>query len=420
MTSAEVYRAVSRSIVFIETPDLTTGSGIVIEGGWILTNAHVVDRLPSVRIGRSDGIDLGDQPVYSIDWVFDLALIGPIVDEGLVPMARVPSADLAIGDRVLLLGFPDEASVDPTPTLTEGIVNRRRRPALGDFPFLQVDATIAPGQSGGALIDGHGNLVGISGLEFGAGEFALAFEADAMWPRVDAMIASGGPETFDSEPVFELTGTVGLHRTFGFLADTDPSGHIDVSAVSDDDLFIELQSLGGITVTSPSPFDDVFESRDEDAFLYVDEFIEGEEDLIADIEPGRYQVIVGSFVSGPSEVTITSPDELREFADRDEGKTMPLGELVEGEFDWARDTDRWKLPLSAGQKVTIVADGIADTILTVRLDGRPIASSDDEGLGVFGTGSKVEFTVEVAGVYEIEIGSYDTTRWGYLIQATAE
>ena len=86
--------------------------------------------------------------------------------------------------------------------------------AIGDYPFVQVDATIAPGQSGGALINGRGELVGISGLEFGEGEFGLAFASDPMWPRVEDMIAVGGLALPSGPPSFELTGQVGPPAQF--------------------------------------------------------------------------------------------------------------------------------------------------------------------------------------------------------------
>lgn len=125
LSSEEVYREIEKSIVYVEAPDgLSSGSGFVIDGGWIVTNAHVVDRHQSMQIGRSDGSGLGLVPVHAVDWVFDLALIGPIDDLSLLPIARGESASLSLGSRVLLAGFPDEDSATPTPTLTEGIVSR--------------------------------------------------------------------------------------------------------------------------------------------------------------------------------------------------------------------------------------------------------------------------------------------------------
>ncbi len=417
LSSEMVFRAIENSVVFVLAPDdQSSGSGVVIEGGWILTNAHVVDRHESVRIGRSDGEDLGLVPVYAVDWVFDLALVGPITDSALVPITRGESALLSLGSRILLAGFPDEDSVDPTPTLTEGIVSRRRFMAIGNYPFLQVDATIAPGQSGGALVNSRGEFVGISGLEFGEGEFGLAFASDAMWPRVEEMIASGGSGLPSGPAVFELSGQVGPLRNFGFTVEVGASGSLDILVSSAADVWVDVQTLGGVTVTQSQESPDPFRERGSETQLYIDELIEGGENVIATIEPGTYQVLIGSFNDTIDDVVITSMNGLRPFPDVEESQTLPIGEVVEGDFDWVRDTDLWQLPLTAGQDVVITADGIADTVLVVRLDDVVVASSDDEGLGLFGTGSRVEFTADQTGTYSVEIGTYDQTRWGYLVE----
>ena len=106
---------------------------------------------------------------------------------------------------------------------------------------------------------------------------------------------------------------------------------------------------------------------------------------------------------------------LRLFADVEEGQTLPPNQIVEGDFDWPRDTDQWELPLTVGQRATITADGISDTVLVVRLDDVVIATSDDEGLGLFGTGSQLTFTASDTATYMVEVGTFDQTRWGYLI-----
>jgi S1-C subfamily serine protease len=63
-----IYEQIEPSIVFVLAPDgLSSGSGFVIDGGWIVTNAHVVDRHETVRIGRSDGTELGLVPVHAVD-----------------------------------------------------------------------------------------------------------------------------------------------------------------------------------------------------------------------------------------------------------------------------------------------------------------------------------------------------------------
>jgi len=419
LSSEEVYREIEKSIVYVEAPDgLSSGSGFVIDGGWIVTNAHVVDRHQSMQIGRSDGSGLGLVPVHAVDWVFDLALIGPIDDLSLLPIARGESASLSLGSRVLLAGFPDEDSATPTPTLTEGIVSRRRFVAIGDYPFVQVDATIAPGQSGGALINGRGELVGISGLEFGEGEFGLAFASDPMWPRVEDMIAVGGLALPSGPPSFELTGQVGPLRNFSFTLEVEESGSVDVLVTSVADVWVDLQTLGGITVGQAADSVDPFRSRSEgDTQWYIDDLVEGGEEILATLDPGTYQVVIGGFTDTVTDVEITSVNPLRVFADVEEGQTLPPNQIVEGDFDWPRDTDQWELPLTVGQRATITADGISDTVLVVRLDDVVIATSDDEGLGLFGTGSQITFTASDTATYMVEVGTFDQTRWGYLLWA---
>ena len=420
-SAAEVYEDIVDSIVFIEA-DGSTGTGIVIEGGWVLTNAHVVDRLETVRVGRRDGVDLGDHSVRASDWLFDLALVGPVDDPSLVPFERIESSGLGIGDSVMLVGFPDELNVSPTPTLTSGIVSRRRRPSLGDFPFLQVDATIAPGQSGGALIDRAGNLVGISGFEFGEGEFGLAFEADAMWPRVDRLLAQPIASTSLPTALFELFDDVGPMRTLGFVLDVDSTGQLDLVAVSDDDLYVEVLTLSGRTVVDFEQGDDpfVFPAEAGEVRYFVDDLLEGGEELSAELPSGTYQVLIGSFSERPGPVTVTSNQAMRRFVDVEDGSELPVGTLVEGEIDWIGDSDRWVLDLVAGDRVSIASDGIADTVLAVRLDGEVIASSDDERVGLFGTASQLDFVAPEAGRYEVEVGTFDDDRWGYLILVEVE
>ncbi len=418
LSSEAVFASIENSVVFVQAPDrLSSGSGIVLEGGWILTNAHVVDRHPSVRVGRGDGEDLGLHDVHSIDWVFDLALIGPVTDPSLTPISRGVSSELSIGSRVLLAGFPDENSALPTPTLTEGIVSRRRSVSLGDFPFLQVDAKIAAGQSGGALVNGWGELVGISGLVFGGGDFGLVFASEPLWPRVDDLIATPGPALPNGPAQFELNEQAGPLRNISFTLEVEEGGSIDMSVTSPADVWVDVQTLGGITVNGAQAADPL---RGLPAgALFIDEVFEGGEDVIARVEPGTYQVVIGAYSQEIVDVEVLALNEMRTFSDVEELQTLPTNQIVEGDFDWVRDTDTWELPLQAGQEVVITADGISDPVLVVRLDDVVIGTSDDEGLGLFGKGAQVSFVAEETATYRVEIGMLDRdARWGYLLEAS--
>ena len=128
LTPAEVFAAVSPSVVFIEVPG-NSGSGVLLSNGYVVTNAHIVGHYPTVRLFTSAG-ELAEVPVYAKDWSTDLALIGPLpFDEldGEIPAVDLgSSATVAIGDDVYLIGYPGEVESQPVPAMTSGILSRRR------------------------------------------------------------------------------------------------------------------------------------------------------------------------------------------------------------------------------------------------------------------------------------------------------
>ena len=77
LTSAQIFANVSPAIAFIHTWT-ATGSGVLIDGGYVVTNAHVVWPYDSVRVFFPDGPDLRDVPVIGWDLLTDLAVLGPV------------------------------------------------------------------------------------------------------------------------------------------------------------------------------------------------------------------------------------------------------------------------------------------------------------------------------------------------------
>ena len=170
----EIYDQISPSIVYVDTPN-GTGSGILLQDGFILTNAHVVSLHSDVRVWAADGNHLA-VPVYARDWIRDLALVGPLSTN--LPGLNFNTKEMKSGDEVFLIGFPGESESQPVAAITSGIVSRTRSNRCLDLDFLQTDALIAGGQSGGALVDQFGDLVGISGLgAFTEANFALVLSA---------------------------------------------------------------------------------------------------------------------------------------------------------------------------------------------------------------------------------------------------
>ena len=136
------------------------GSGVIVDAmGTIVTNQHVIAGADSIRVQLADG-RIADATIVGQDPDTDIAILDlKIGDLPIMPMGR--SDTLRVGDIVLAIGNPYGIGQ----TVTQGIVSATGRGQLGLATFenfIQTDAAINLGNSGGALIDAHGDLVGIN------------------------------------------------------------------------------------------------------------------------------------------------------------------------------------------------------------------------------------------------------------------
>jgi serine protease Do len=136
------------------------GSGFIISSdGLILTNAHVVREAKDVTVKLSDRREFTAK-VLGSDPTTDIAVLR--IDAKDLPTVRIGDArNLEVGDPVLAIGAPYGLEQ----TATQGIVSAKGRSLPGDntvVPFIQTDAAVNPGNSGGPLFDGTGTVVGIN------------------------------------------------------------------------------------------------------------------------------------------------------------------------------------------------------------------------------------------------------------------
>ena len=136
------------------------GSGVIVDAiGTIVTNQHVIAGADSIRVQLADG-RIADATIVGQDPATDLAILNLKI--GKLPVMPLGRSDtLRVGDIVLAIGNPYGLSQ----TVTQGIVSATGRGQLGLATFenfIQTDAAINLGNSGGALIDAHGDLVGIN------------------------------------------------------------------------------------------------------------------------------------------------------------------------------------------------------------------------------------------------------------------
>ncbi|MEV4770107.1 S1C family serine protease [Micromonospora humida] len=158
---ATVVTVVSPSIVTVEVTgarESSLGSGVVLDtDGLVLTNQHVVDSGGRVTVTLADG-RTAPATVVGQDATADVALVRATGLTGLTPATLGSDATLTVGDTVLAFGSP----LGLAGTVTSGIVSALHRSVDDLTGLVQTDAAINHGNSGGALVDTAGRVVGIN------------------------------------------------------------------------------------------------------------------------------------------------------------------------------------------------------------------------------------------------------------------
>ncbi len=175
-----------------------TGSGVIIsEDGYIVTNKHVVDFADELEVTLYDDRTFKATKI-GIDPRTDLAVIK--IDSENLPSIEFMNSDVAqVGEWVLAVGNP----FDLTSTVTAGIISAKGR-SIGVIKdrqaienFIQTDAVVNPGNSGGALVDLDGRLVGINtAIATPTGTFAgysFAIPSNMVLDITNHIIEHGGP-----------------------------------------------------------------------------------------------------------------------------------------------------------------------------------------------------------------------------------
>ena len=149
-----------------QRPSTGVGSGVIVsEDGYILTNNHVIKHADKITVTLAEGKEyeatlVGRDDAYENGGGTDLAVI-KIDAKGLPILPFGDSDKLEVGEWVIAIGTP----LNLSQTVTRGIVSAKERPAPGPKGygnFIQTDAPINQGNSGGALINIRGELVGIN------------------------------------------------------------------------------------------------------------------------------------------------------------------------------------------------------------------------------------------------------------------
>ena len=203
--SVEIYREVAPSIVQIFSFGIDpykvanrvragTGSGIYLGNDLVATNFHVIVDATAVGIGTEENVVEGE--IIAIDPIFDIAILrAKGLSKQIKPMALAPSDEVVIGQTSYVIGFP----LGIGKSISSGIVSGVGRelplnPSSWLSPYIQTDAAISGGNSGGALVDDCGFLIGIVALRGGSPEaenIGFAIPAETLRNELPELIKTG-------------------------------------------------------------------------------------------------------------------------------------------------------------------------------------------------------------------------------------
>ena len=382
LTTAEIFAQISQSLAFVQTPK-GNGSGVLVAGGvgsydkYVVTNAHVVWPFREVRVAFPSFIEYADVPVLSMDLMADLAILGPL-STPIKPLELTDGEDLAIGSDLLLIGYPAEGEEFPQPTITQGILSRFRKWDAIGMTYFQTDAAIASGQSGGVLVSGKGEVIGISGLRFSEAGFGLVASAADLLPRIENLIAGDDIAGLGNRRLPMSGGKVEHQGTLRNIWDVrayllfEPAGtsvDLRVSGQLDLGLFL-LDSAGN-------------------ELIRADENLTGVESGSAQtLSPAPHFVVVAQSSESDGEYTVTAYYELAPIDDPDDGKSLSIGHSIRANMDYPRDFE-----LNQGDIIQITVDS-ANINPVVRVHPSAptdVAIDNDSGGGFLGTDAAITY-----------------------------
>lgn len=246
----------SRETLFGDVQVSGTGSGVILRSdGHIVTNAHVVEGAGAIEVTLASGDKLPAEVVGS-DPETDIAVVK--VNRSDLPSAVVGSVkDLEVGELAIAIGSP----LGLEQSVTAGIISALgRRVDRADqtplFDMIQTDAPVTQGNSGGALIDAGGTVVGINAAigaspEVGAEGVAFAIPIDVATAVAEELVNSGRA----THPWLGITGgniTPEAAKEFGveqgaFIREVIPDGPADRAGIRPNDI---IESFAGEKIES--------------------------------------------------------------------------------------------------------------------------------------------------------------------------
>ncbi len=347
-------------------PQEASGSGVIItDDGYIVTNNHVVDDAEKVEVTLNDNRTFTAK-VIGTDPSTDLALV-KIDEKGLPFIVYGNSDNLKVGEWVLAVGNP----FNLTSTVTAGIVSAKAR-NIGILPdqykiesFIQTDAAVNPGNSGGALVNTRGELVGInSAIASNTGSYtgySFAIPVNIVKKVVDDLVEYGNVQRgfigisirdIDSK----LANEKGLHETKGvYVAGLTEGGAAKAAGIEEGDV---ITKVGDIEVNTTPQLQE-----------QVGRFSPGDKVNVSVLRDGKEKVFAVVLKNINGNTTLSKNNETLN--------------LLGGTFQNVSGESRSKLGLNGGVQVSglnagkLRTAGIREGFIITTVDHKPIRTTSD-------------------------------------------
>src|ERR1051326_6872533 len=360
------------------------GSGVIVSAdGYIITNHHVIDGAEEIQIDLTDGRTVGAKLVGS-DPPSDLAVL-KIAQTGLPFLTPGDSDKVRVGDVALAIGNP----LNVGQTVTMGIISAKgRSTGLGSGAFedfLQTDAPINQGNSGGALVNTNGDLIGINSQILGGqtgGSIGFAIPSNMVKTVMDQLIKSGKVRRGQLGIVVrrvdsDMAESLGMSETKGIIVNSvAPGSAAERAGIRQGDVIIALDG---------SPVNEVNAFRNH----------------IASSGPGAQVTLTILRDNREQKITATTGEFKPEGEKSDQGETGPgatgQGKLGLSVIPLTPDIAS-ELNLPAGTKGVVVdsvdpagpaaATGLARGDVIQEVNRQPISTTDDLRTAIDKNGNK--------------------------------
>jgi hypothetical protein len=390
-SAVEIFALLSPAAAYIETPN-GSGSGILVDDGYVVTNAHVVWPDKKVRVVFPDGTEFLGVPVVKLDLLTDLAVVGPLDID--VPAVKLADGEgLPIGSDLYLVGYPTEREAYPQPTITRGLLSRKREWQIGGITYFQSDATIVGGQSGGMLVSADGQVIGISGYSWE--RFAFSASASDVQRLVVGLINGEDLSSLGARELMAQTGRRRFTRTLQnrceqavYILYEPADTYVEFKIESKRDAYFQLLNIYA------------------EFALDVDDSLTGIENrsFVTDLD-APYFLILGLYQEPFTPIRIESNQRLSEFQDPDDNTPVQVGDTLVGNIDFPGDIDCFVIDLQEGEAIDILADSVLiNPKITVRYPGAPqdeVVVRQYGGGGLFGDSALVNYVAPHRGDYYV-------------------